>query len=628
MIREVEQRRRNDSGRERSSLFGIPIPPCPESKIPITKPDTTEMLCLEDYTLSGVRNKIVTAITSSVGFPETVLRVAEPDPKASSEDYGVACYPLAPKLRRSPVQIAQNLAADLKTRNIPFVKYVAEQNGYVNFLLDHDQIGTAILQQVEAEGIHFGEVNLGDGKVVVIDCSAPNIAKHMSVGHLRSTVIGESLARIYKAAGYTVIRDNHLGDWGTQFGMLGRAYELWGKEFPELNGKNPVNGLYQLYRKMHDEIEKEKGGDSNKESLLEKEGKEWFSRLEQGDPKAMELFRWAHVLSLQEFQRVYDILKVDFEYVLGESYYVPMLAKMLEAFRRNDVAQVTDEGTLEIPLPKGLKPLKVQKSDGATLYATRELATMVCRQVWFNPERILYVVGEDQKDYFRQVFAAYEKISNGTGPKMEHVYFGFVKLPEGKMSTRRGRIVFLEDMIGKSMEMAKDVLVSRNLSEEEKAEIAKQVGVGAVIYFDLGQNRERGIEYHEDQPVTFEGGSPDIQYAYTRANGILENALQRGITYESGGKTLITLPEEWHLVKQIGEFPEAIEVAVEENQPCRVAAYVRELADKFNQFYHKVSILKENDPDKRDSRLRLTAATALVLKKGLSLLGIDAPNKM
>ncbi len=628
MKRDAEPRRINDPRREEGSLFGIPIPPRPESEIPIIKPDTTEMLPLKKYALPGVKNEIAAAISSSTGLPDTVLPIVEPDPKASSEDYGVACHPLAPKLKKAPVQIAKNLAADLQNRNLPFIEYTAEKNGYLNFQLDHDQVGTAILQQVEAEGRHFGEVNLGNGKVVVIDCSAPNIAKHMGVGHLRSTVIGESLTRIYRAAGYTVIRDNHLGDWGTQFGMLGRAFELWGNEFPQLTGENPVDGLYQLYRKMHDQIELEKGGDPKKESLLEKEGRGWFLRLEQGDTEAMKLFRWAHALSLQEFQRVYDILGVSFEYILGESYYVPMLPDMLEAFKRNGVAQVTDEGTLEIPLPKGLNPLKVQKSDGATLYATRELATMACRQAWFNPEKILYVVGADQIDYFKQVFAAYEKISGGTGPKMEHVYFGFVELPEGKMSTRKGRIVFLEGMIKKSMEMAKEALISRDLPEEKKAEIARAVGVGAVIYFDLGQNRERAIEYNEDQPVTFEGGSPDIQYAFTRANGILETASQRGINCVNYKKVVISLPEEWRLVKQIGEFPEAIATAVSENQPCRVAAYVKELADRFNQFYHHVSILKEEDPKIRDSRIRLTAATALVLKKGLNLLGIEAPNKM
>ena len=347
-----------------NTLFGVPIPPRPESRTPIKTPETAKMRKPNDYILPSIRTGLAATVSSLIKLPKKNFRVVEPEhQKTVVEDLGIACHQFAKELRKSPVLIAKDLATELGQNPLPFVRYTAEKNGYLNFMLDHDEVGTAILQQVESDGQNYGDVNLGDGKVVVIDCSAPNIAKHMGVGHLRSTVIGESLYKIYRVAGYTVIRDNHLGDWGTQFGMLGRAYELWGSEFPELNGENPVDGLYQLYRKMHDEVELEKDGDTDKESVLEREGREWFLRLEQGDQKAMELFRWAHALSLQEFQRVYDILGVDFEYVLGESHYVSMLADMLDAFKRNDVAQVVDEGTLEIALPGDLKALKVQKLD-------------------------------------------------------------------------------------------------------------------------------------------------------------------------------------------------------------------------------------------------------------------------
>lgn len=617
------------------SAFGIVVPALPKSDIPIVSPDLKSFPNPLDYPWAATEHRLqeqASAIGEQAGGIE--LPVVEA-PSNVDADFAIACHKLAKPLRKAPGVIASELAAQYNTNpSIPYVvKAEATQSGYLNFELDIQPFGNAVLHSIEHAKEQYGQENIGEGKTVMTDASSPNVAKYMSVGHLRSTVIGESLARIYKAGGYQVIRDNHLGDWGTQFGMLGRAKELWGKEIDqELPTADPVQKLYRLYVKMHEEIEQQKAA-NNGDSTLEQEGREWFKRLENSDPEALALLHETTGQSIQEFRRVYDLLGSKYEYFLGESFYVPMIPDLLRTLQQKDIVHPDDRGGLSVDFPEEskLNRLMVQKSDGTSLYSTRDLAALVARTAWFHPDKILYVVGGDQKEYFKQVFATFDKLAQGEGPKPEHVSFGLITLPEGKMSTRRGRVIFLEDVLSESIARARAKITetNRDLSPVEVEKIAQQVGVGAVIYMDLGQSRERNIKFDWDQALSFDGNSaPYIQYAHARGKSILKKAADEHIRPNTKQEAVFTLPIEVDLVKHLSKFSSVIAEAIKTNEPSTIAAYTYKTAELFSKFYRDANILREQDTITRNTRLRLAEATTQVIANGLNLLGIAAPEKM
>ncbi len=614
--------------------ISVGIPDLPPSLIPIVEPNLAEMRQSGDYAWSQLRSQLLSQVVSIVNSddPEVAqLSMVEP-PSGVDADLAIACHRLARVFRKPPVQIAKDLAAAFNLDNqSETVKGAEAVNGYLNFEIDTANFGNKVLGDIESAGDSYGEQNIGEGKTVVIDCSAPNIAKFMSVGHLRSTVIGEAIARMYKEVGYKVIRDNHLGDWGTQFGMLGKAFELWKDEIPELrDGTNTIAGLYKLYVKMHEEIENEKQQNPDGESPLEEEGRAWFKRLEDGDASAMEMFRWSTTQSLGEFQRIYNLLGSSFEYMLGESFYVGMLPEVIADMVEKGIAKEDDTGAIGVDVDEE-KPLIVQKSDGASLYSTRDLATLIARTEWFNPAKIIYVVGGDQKSYFKQVFAAFKRWTGDKGPETEHVSFGMISLPEGKMSTRRGRVIFLEDVLTEAIDRARNKILEtdRGLTDEEVETTARQVGVGSVVYFDLGQGRERDIKFNFEEALSSEGNSATyIQYSYARGRAVLRRAEEEGHVIDYERPAQFDLPVEAGLIKHLSKFPEVIARGVSLNQPNAVAVYIRDAADLFNKFYNVAAIAVEPDADKRNSRLRLTAATTQVIKNGLSLLNIDRPERM
>ena len=614
-------------------LAEVPIPPRPDSLIPIRKPELDRMPKPAEYAFPRVVDALQQQADETGRIGGGVELVVTEAPENIDADLGVAVHKLAKHFRKSPQAIAEDLALNVNAApQAPHITKASADGGYLNFEIDKQSLGNEILTQVETMGERYGEQNIGNGDTVIIDCSSPNIAKYMSVGHLRSTVIGESLARIYESCGFTAIRDNHLGDWGTQFGMLGRAYELWGEEIPELtDGSDPVKGLYKLYVKMHEEIEHEKEENSNNESSLEVEGKAWFARLENGDPEAKELWSWSLSQSLKEFQRVYDLLGSKFEYTLGESFYIGMLPSVIDVLQKSGVASKDEKGAVAVPLEdEKLNRLVVQKSDGTSLYASRDLATLMARTEWFKPAKMLYVVGGDQTDYFRQVFATFHKLMGDEGPDVEHIAFGMVSLPEGKMSTRRGRVVFLEDVLSEAIARA-DIKMKengRNFDAEEEADIARKVGVGAVIYSDLGQGRERGIKFDLDKALSLESNSaPYIQYAHARATAVLRRANEAGHTVDRELPAEFGLPTEKQLIMHLGKLSATIQRAMNENQPSIIAEYTYKAADLFNKFYNAAHILTDNESE-RNSRLRLTEASAQVIKNSLNLLGIEAPQQM
>lgn len=629
---------------ERTEYLGITVPPLPESLIPIVLQDPAILPKSQDYTHLGLKRELQKLIAGLTGTEDGKIQLSDP-PQEIPADYALACHPLARSLRKSPVAIAHSIADQVKSGLRPeLVEDVYALNGYLNFVVNANLFGSRVLQEVKKGQDSYGRQDIGEGAKVVIDCSSPNVAKYMSVGHLRSTIIGESLSRIHRAIGYTVVRDNHLGDWGTQFGMLTRAHELWGQDYAELrNDTNPVQGLYKLYVRIHEEVEKEKEAESAKlgipkddiETSLEKEGKRWFQRLESGDDEALKLLRWATERSLKEFQRVYDLLGTKYEYMLGESFYVSMLPNILQFLRNRGIAEYDAEGVLAVNLQaQRLSRLVVQKSDGTSLYATRDLATLVARTAWFDPQKILYVVGGDQREYFQQVFAAFERMTEGEKrPKTEHISFGMITLPEGKMSSRAGRVIFLEDVLDEAISRARikaDHVITKDiLTDLEKDEIARKIGVGAVIFFDLGQGRDRKIEFDWDKALSFEGYSaPYIQYAHARTAALLRRADELNIELDQNLPPVFDHPTEAALVKQLSRFPEAVAKAGILYKPDIIAQYVYTIATMFNDLYKQARIVNEGNPGLRNTRLRLTQATAQVIRNGLNLLCIEAPERM
>lgn len=630
--------------------LGISIPPKPVSEIPIIKPEVETLRRPSDVPWFAIREYVRQAVIGYLGLGNDQIQVDDP-PKGISADMAIPCHSLAKSLRKNPAEIAREVADGLKDKLSPLVETVESMNGFVNFELDANRFGELVLNDIEREGELYGAQNIGEGKVVVFDTSSPNVAKFMSVGHLRSTVIGESLARIYMTSGYTVIRDNHLGDWGTQFGMLGAALDRWKDEVPELQGADPVQGLYKLYVRIHQEIDaqKEMQGEIKTETVLEQEGRAWFQRLENGNQEALDLLKWATEMSLKEFQGVYDRLGSKFEYILGESFYIPVIPGLISKMKESGVATI-DEGTsaVKIDFDESEKKqlgnsLIIMKKDGTSLYSTRDLATLVCRTEWFNPDKIIYVVGGDQKLYFSQLFASFKKLAKENSPGLEHVSFGMITLPEGKMSTRQGRVVFLKDVLDEAKNRAKNVMLDKlqdksarpspsareDISEQEVEDIAEAVGVGAVIYSDLGQGRERNIKFDWDEALSLEGNSsPYIQYAHARTKSILRNAQDRGITIDKETNPVFSGKYEKELVKHLALFPRAIARALERNQPSAVSEYVLATTDIFNKFYGEVRVLAEEDQQKRNTRLRLTQATSQVIANSLHLLGIKALERM
>ncbi len=544
---------------------------------------------------------------------EEIQPLLEVPPNVDLGDYAFPCFRLARAFKQPPAEIAARLAGELGEN--PLLERVTSAGPYLNFVLKRSVLAADILSRIRQEGQAYGSSSRGGGRAVVIDFSSPNIAKPFGVGHLRSTVIGHSLHRIYTFLGYRAVGINHLGDWGTQFGKIITAYKRWGSK-GQLN-RDPIGHLFQLYVRFHEEGEKN--------PRLDDEGRYWFKKLEEGNRETLDLWQTFRDLSLREFKRIYQILGIDFDSYQGESFYNDRLDSTIEEIVNKGITRES-QGALIVDLGEDIPPCLLRKSDGATLYVTRDLSAAFYRYETYRFAKALYVVGADQILHFKQFFKVLELMGLEWADRCRHVPFGLVRFKDGKMSTRKGKVVLLEEVLNKAVQLSLDIIGEKNPSLADKERVARQVGIGAVIFGDLSNDRIKDVEFDWEKILDFSGETgPYIQYSHARICSILRREAPSQTAPLQG--EAYTAKEEEALLLQLGRFPEAVERAADLNKPSVIARYLVDLARDFNQFYHHCPVLKAQG-DIKQARLLLADAVRRVLAQGLYLLGIEAPEEM
>ena len=542
---------------------------------------------------------------------ETILNLLEQPKSSDLGDIAFPAFSLAKIERKAPQAIAADIAEKIDASH--FEKVVAT-GPYVNFFLDKSQISDQVIKSVIQAGADYGQQEEGQGANVTIDLSSPNIAKPFSVGHLRSTVIGDAISNIYKKMGYNTIKINHLGDWGKQFGLLMVAYKKWGSK--EAVEANPIDELLKLYVRINAEIEND--------PALDDEGRLWFKKLEDGDPEATELWQWFRDESLVEFNRIYKLLGVEFDSLNGEAFYNDKMDEAVQILEEKGLLKESKGASIVELDDVNLPPAMIKKSDGATLYITRDIATAIYRARTYNFVKNIYAVGQEQSNHFRQLKAVLKKMGFDWSDDMIHVDFGLVTKNRQKLSTRKGNIILLEPTLQEAISRAKAQIEEKNPELENKEEVAHAVGVGAVKFYDLKTDRRNGYDFDLEAMVSFEGETgPYVQYAYARIQSILRKA---NFTPSADATYSLSDPESWEIIKLLQDFARVVKRAAENYDPSLIAKYAINLAQAFNKYYAHTRILDESP--ERDSRLALSYSTAVVLKEALRLLGVDAPDKM
>lgn len=551
---------------------------------------------------------------------EKIMQLLEVPPEDNMGDLALPCYQLAGSLRNNPQVIAKELQAAFMPRAEELgIDRVEAVNGYCNFFLNRERYVESSLTRLMQED--FGIEKIGAGQTICMDYSSPNIAKNFHVGHLRTTLIGNSLSKIYDALGYHVVRINYLGDWGTQFGKLVVAYEKWSsKEAVEEKG---IEELLKIYVRFHQEAETD--------PLLVQQAREWFVRMEQNDKTAMSYWQWFKEISLEEFERVYNMLGVKFDVWSGESAYqakVPELVKMLEAkglLTESEGARVIDLSLHDMP------PCLITKSDGSSIYPSRDMAAAIDRRQTYNFDKCIYITGLEQTLHFRQVFQALRLMGYDWADSLVHVPYGLVSLDGEKLSSRNGNIIYAEDILQEAIRRAFTAIQEKNPDLVNKESVSKRVGVGAVIFHDLFHQRTKNVNFSWDEVLSFEGSTgPYVQYTYARARSIMRKGNICKWEIRSVGEidcSALTGGADYFLIKTLQGYGEAVERAAELYEPSIVAKYVLALAVSFNRFYHEYPILQAEERE-RSARLLLTNLTSRVLQAGCSLLGIECPEEM
>ena len=542
---------------------------------------------------------------------EQVERLLENPKSAVHGDVAFPAFSLAKIYRKAPQQIASELAEKIDDTSFEKIEVVGP---YLNFFMNKKQVSQEVLSTVIDQGEHYGDFNLGNDNNVPIDMSSPNIAKPISMGHLRSTVIGNSIALILQKVGYQPVKINHLGDWGTQFGKLIVAYKNWGTEEEVRN--NPIGELLRLYVEFHEKAEEDPS--------LEEEGRAAFRRLENGEEEAVRLWQWFRAESLKEFDKIYNMLGITFDSYKGEAFYEDKMDEIVELLEEKHLLK-EDQGAEIVDLSAyDLNPALIKKRDGGTLYITRDMAAALYRKRTYDFAKSLYVVGNEQSYHFKQLKAVLKEMGFDWSDDMHHIPFGLITKDGKKLSTRKGKVVLLEEVLNDAIQSAQDQIAEKNPSLENKEEIAKQVGVGAVIFHDLKNDRLNTFDFTLDEVVRFEGETgPYVQYTYARAMSILRKA---SFTPDKKKNYALDDEDSWEIVKFIQGYPEMVLEAAEKYEPSVVAKHAIRLAQAFNKYYGNTRILAEDD--QQEARLALVHVVTVLLKEDLHLLGLQAPERM
>ena len=546
-----------------------------------------------------------------------IKQYIEIPPQSDMGDFAFPCFKLAKTLRKSPVQIADEIKE--KISEDEYIEKIETKSGYLNFYINNTKLVEEVLKEINNHENDFGKSNEGTGKTVLIDYSSPNIAKPFHIGHLRTTLIGSALYKIYKYLGYNTIGINHLGDYGTQFGKMIEAYKMWGSEY-DLS-EDAINKMVDMYVRINNLCKED-------EAVLER-CRENFILLEEGDKYCTELWEHFKELSLKEFDKIYDILGVKFDSLNGEAFYSDKTDEVVEILKEKGKLTESEGAEIVDLADEGIEtPCIIKKANGSTIYATRDLAAILYRARTYDFDKCLYVVAYEQNLHFKQIFAVAKYLVDEKYVKgLKHVSYGMVQLPTGKMSTRLGNVVKIEDLITETIEKAKEIITTKNPELENKDEVAKKVGIAAIIFNTLSTTNNKDQIFDWNTALNFQGETgPYIQYTYVRTKSVLEKVGKIPTVSEIDFSTL-TDDSSIKVLKSLYAFKETLEMTVEKNEPAILARYLIEVSQNYSNFYNDNKVLVEDEKVK-NSRAYLTYAVGTVLKTGASLLGIQMPDKM
>ena len=546
---------------------------------------------------------------------EEIAEALEVPKKADMGDYAFPCFRLAKIYRKAPNLIAQDLKEKIDAGSYEIFSKIENVGGYINFFFDKEQFAKQIVDTISEE--NFGSSDIGEGKTICIDYSSPNVAKNFHVGHLRTTIIGNSLYKIYSKLGYHVERINHLGDWGTQFGKLIVAYKNWGsKEEVEKNG---IAELMKIYVKFHQEAEKD--------DSLNDQAREWFVKMEQGDEEALSIWQWFKDISLIEYKRIYKLLGMDFDHFTGESFYRDKTQGVVDQLNEKNLL-VESEGAHIVPLDDyNMAPCLITKKDGSSIYATRDLAALFYRKNTYNFDKCIYVTGLEQKLHFAQVFKVIELLGYDWYKDLVHVPYGLVSMEGGKLSTRNGNVIYAEEILHESINKIYEIIEEKNPDLPDKETVARQVGIGAILFNDLYNQRIKDVVFNWDKILNFDGETgPYVQYTYARCASVFRKVGDVQIPDEID-YSVLTDDVTMNLLKDITRFPGIVKDAADKFEPFMIARFAVSVAQHFNKFYHdcQINVKEENV---KMARLKVVQMTMKVIKDALELLGIECPEQM
>lgn len=569
------------------------------------------MLKIKEKLSAKIAEQLI-ALNPQIGLSaEDIAGMLEYPPDASMGDLALPCFKLSKSMRRSPVQIATALADAVKD---DCVEHVENLNGYLNFYLNNNYLGENVVKSILAEGDRYGSHRFGEGKTVVLDYSSPNVAKPFHIGHLGSTMIGHSLKKLHEFAGYNCVGINYLGDWGTQFGKMIVAYKKWGDRDEVEEGG--VDKLVELYVKFHSEAEAD--------SALKDQARAEFHKLELGDEENTALWKWFIEVSLKEYNKTYGLLGVEFDSYKGESFYSDKMPAQVQKLRDSGLLKI-DDGASIVPLEEyGMPPCLILKRDGSTLYPTRDIAAAVYRKETYGFEKAIYVTAAAQCLHFQQWFKVVELMGYDWADKLVHVPYGMVSLNGAKLATRTGNVILLKDLLAMAIEKVSEIMEQKNPNLENKQAVAESVGVGAIVFYYLSNNRMKDINFVLEDALSFEGNTgPYVQYTYARACSILSREAP-----DVSKSLAITDEAESTLCKVLARFPEKVLDAIRDYEPSVITRYILDVAAAFNRFYHNCKILNAESEEIKNTRLVLTLATKIVLGNAFELICLKKEEKI